>query len=160
MAEITKEYLDKSLDENFKNSKEYLEKLLKEQTVVNFKLTKEYVDGRFNSLDNKIDTLAASTAEEFSIMHEKFSSIEMQFLRLSSRIDDVENRVIGYQKGTTTRLSVIESKLETIQQQLKDISRQSLEDTAVVSRDIHNLQKRVAVLEKQLQKFKTKQAIK
>ncbi len=154
MTELTKEYFDKALGKLVAH--EFLDKLLKEQTIVNFNLVKEYIDERLEVTDGKIESLAASTAEEFNEMRERLTSVDMQFLRLSSRIDDVENRLTGFQQGTTTKLSIIESKLEAVQIQVKQIAKQSLEDTNVLVRDITKLQKRVAVLEKQIQKLKTK----
>ncbi|MDQ3018283.1 MAG: hypothetical protein M3Q64_00195 [bacterium] len=127
-------------------TKELLEKLLEEQTKTTFRLNREYFDQKF-------EPLAASIAEDHA-------SLELQISRLNHRIEELENRVMGHEQGTSSRLNEILQVLEDVQNRLKHVATQSLEDTYVEAKDITRLQKRISKLEYRITQLEPKHTAK
>jgi hypothetical protein len=135
MAELTTEYLDKTLDKK-------LAKALAEQRKTTFDLLKE-----------QIDPLALSIAKDFNRIHEDTGRTILEFSRINHKLDIVSTRIKGLEDRTTAHFSLADKELAEIKQKIENVSKQSLEDTYEDGKDIEKLKKRVAKLELRMRRM-------
>ena len=139
MAELTTEYLDKTLDKK-------LAKAMEEQAKTTFGMLSDI-------FEEKIDPLAISIAKDFNRIHEDTGRTILEFSRINHKLDIVSTRIKGLEDRTTAHFSLADKELAEIKQKIENVSKQSLEDTYEAGKDIEKLKKRVAKLELRMRRM-------
>lgn len=132
---------------------EQISQLILEQTQGTFTLLKQ-VDGKIDTkfdhlekkMDEKVESLAVSTAKEFN-------QIGLEFMRVRHYLETLTDKIEGLEARTSTRFALVEQELVEVNIRLATISKQSLEDTYVEGKDIQKLQSRLSKLETRFEKI-------
>ena len=92
-----------------------------------------------------LEKLAIMTAKGFGDMHRNFAEVNERFNRVEARLDRIEGRL----DSVEGRLDRIEAELLYINRRLDSLEEQGASNTGI-SREIDQLRRRVALLERRL----------